>query len=229
MWLQAPQTGGLGQGAPRAGGEARTVLEEAGAIDHPGLGLFVLLGLPAAALAGRVVLPFVLPELGDGGLHPRYVVFVGQVPPQGAAAVVGALLIDPRATAAEDAGPGRREPCQVAAETLVGVGWVGELDSRARDIERGLWHSPRLCGSRAALITVDSPYATWRDRRGIQYRPPSGRRRTHRCPSPPGVLAQDRAAARGACRPGRLGLPIGGQRAGGVHARVAYHVRRARS
>src|ERR1035437_11063566 len=89
MWLEATQTGVLVQGAPGAGREARTVLEDASAIDHPGLGLFVLLGLPAAALAGRVVLPFVLPELGDGGLHPRYVVFVGQVCAQGAAAVVG--------------------------------------------------------------------------------------------------------------------------------------------
>src|SRR5664280_935858 len=145
VWLEATAPRVLVQGAAGAGGETRSVLEDAGPIHDPGLELLVFLGLPTAALAGRVVLPFILPELGDCGLHPRRVVLVGEVRAQGAAAVVGAVLIDPCATAAENAGPGRREPGQVATETLVGVSGVGKLDPHARDIERGLWHSPRLC------------------------------------------------------------------------------------
>ena len=58
----------------------------------------------------------------------------------------------PCAAVAEDAGPGRGEPGQVAAEALVGIGGVGELDPRAADVQGSLGHGPSL-----GAATVSAP------------------------------------------------------------------------
>src|SRR5665811_386034 len=103
--LDATEPGVLVQRATGAAGKTWTVQEDAGTVDDAGLELTLFLELPSAALAGRVELPLVLTELGNGGLHPRYVVLVREVRAQGAATVIRAILIEAGTTAAEDAGP----------------------------------------------------------------------------------------------------------------------------
>ena len=88
----------------------------------------------------RVQLPLVLAELLDDLLDALDVVVVGEVGAEGAAAVVRAVGVDALAAAAEDAGPARRQPGQVAAEPLPGVGGIGELHPDAGGVERGLRH-----------------------------------------------------------------------------------------
>ena len=66
-----------------------------------------------------------------------------------AAAVVRPTLDDAGAAAAEDAGPGRRQPGQVRADDVLGIGRVGELDPLAREVQRDLGrrvvgHGPSL-------------------------------------------------------------------------------------
>ena len=71
--------------------------------------------------------------------------FVGEVRAERAAAVVGPAGVDALAAAAEDARPAARQPGQVAAEALVGVGGVGELDPDAREVQRCFSHRLTLC------------------------------------------------------------------------------------
>ena len=68
------------------------------------------------------------------------VLLVGEVRAEGAAAVVRAFGEDPRAAGAEDARPPRRQPGEVAAEDLLGVVGVDELDPGAREVKVDLRH-----------------------------------------------------------------------------------------
>lgn len=72
-------------------------------------------------------LPLVLAELVGDGLDPSDVVLVGEVRAEDAAAEVGLVRVDAVAPAAEDAGPRRGEPREVAAEALVVLARVLEL------------------------------------------------------------------------------------------------------
>ncbi len=153
----AGEHGVLVQGAAGAGGEPRSVEEDARPVDHLGLERVVLgLGPGRDPRGARVVLPLVRAELLDGGLDPLDVVLVGEVGAERAAAVVRPVGVDARAPSAEDARPVRRQPREVAPEPLLAVGRVGELHPDAGSVERGLSHGPtlislcRAVGSRAA-------------------------------------------------------------------------------
>ena len=150
--LLAGEDGVLVQRAPGARGEAGAVEEDAGAVDDLGLEGVVLASRsrPMSRVRPGVVLPLVRAELLDDLLDPLDVVVVGEVRAEGAAAVVGAVGVDALAAAAEDAGPARGQPGQVAPEPLrvrPGVGRVGELHPDAGGVERGLCHvgNPTSC------------------------------------------------------------------------------------
>ncbi|WP_443072506.1 DUF1641 domain-containing protein [Streptomyces sp. NBC_01485] len=124
------------QRAARAAREARTVLEDARAVERAGLaGALVVLRDPAV----RRALGVVLPEVGGEPRHmpgdALLVVLVGEVGAQGAAAVVRAAGLDALAAAAEDAVPARGQPCQIAAEDLLVVRRVRELHPCPREVE----------------------------------------------------------------------------------------------
>ena len=82
--------------------------------------------LPIAWSASPSVVVEPLHPLGD----PLLVVLVGEVGAERAAPGVRGRRVDAGAALAEDAGPARRQPRQVAAEHLLGVGRIGELDPR---------------------------------------------------------------------------------------------------
>ena len=115
--------------------EVGAVVEHAGllAVDggDAGLPLAVLVDLDPvllADLAVRLLLPQLLVEQVDVRRHALLVVLVGEVRAERAAADVGRVGIDALAALAEDAHVGRRQPGEVAAEDLLVVGRVGELD-----------------------------------------------------------------------------------------------------
>ncbi len=89
--------------------------------------------------------PLVLGEPPGELLHPLLVRLLAVVRPVRAAAVVRAVLDDPVAAGAEDAGPARQEPGEIAAEDLLVVLGVGELHPLTWEIERDLWHAHTLC------------------------------------------------------------------------------------
>ncbi len=156
------------QGAAGAAGEVGAVHEDAGAVDPAGLAVAVLVqhgdaaaggALAGAALAGGGAVGRAVagddPALGVGALgevlpqlrrQPRrvpqdalLVVLVRVVRAQRAAAVrLAPALTDAVAALAEDAGPAGGQPGEVAAEDLLLVGGVGELDPGAREVERDL-------------------------------------------------------------------------------------------
>src|SRR5262249_39810778 len=145
-------------------GEPGTVLEDARALEGPGLpGPLVVLGDPAVACALGVVLPDLRGEpphmLGD----PLLVVLVGEVRAQRAAPVVGAARLDALAAAAEDAVPARGQPGQIAAEDLLVVRRIGELHPGAREVEPLLVARPgRLLGpGRRRLRRILRPLASF--------------------------------------------------------------------
>jgi hypothetical protein len=128
-----------GQGVQRAAVaalEVAGVVEDARTSGDAGLALAVVVGLHpprsadlaalvqrlAAALPGRVV------QHVDPLRDPLLVVLVREVRAQRAAAGRGRVGVDPLAAVAEDAGPARREPGQVAAEHLALVRRVLEFD-----------------------------------------------------------------------------------------------------
>jgi hypothetical protein len=140
------------QRAALAAGEARTVEEDAGALVHGGLAVAVLVDLdPVLAAALVVELPRLRRELLDVAADPLLVVLVGEVRAQRAAAVVRPVGVDPLAALAEDAGPARRQPREVAAEHLGVVGRVGELDPGARKDEVDFGHGAHSTSSSVAL------------------------------------------------------------------------------
>ena len=147
---------------------------------------------PSPPVTG-VVLPLVLAELGHDGPHPLEVVVVGEVGPEGAAPVVGAVGVDATAARAEDARPARRQPGEVDAEALPGVRRVGELGPRAGDVERRLGHAhhPRGGTPGQPLRWAHAPRG---HRRRIEHGPPARRRRAPRRPAAARLQAQDRAA-----------------------------------
>ena len=106
---------------------------------------------------GCVVLPRLRGELLDELLDALLVVLVGEVGAEGAAAdAFGLVGVDALAAVAEDAGPARGQPGEVAAEHLVGVAGVGELDPGAGEVEGNFWHGTtlRLSARRAALAVT---------------------------------------------------------------------------
>ena len=136
------------QGAAGTAREAGAVHEDAGAVDPAGLAVAVLVQHGDAAVGpdpalGVGPLGEVLPQLGG---QPRrvaqdalLVVLVRVVGAQRAAAVrLAAALADAVAALAEDAGPAGGQPGEVAAEDLLVVGGVGELDPGTREVERDL-------------------------------------------------------------------------------------------
>ena len=76
--------------------------------------------------------------------HPLLVVLVGEVGAERAAADVGRGLVDALAALAEDAHVGRRQPGQVAAHHLFGIGRVDELDVRAGKHQVDFGHASTL-------------------------------------------------------------------------------------
>src|SRR4029078_7578897 len=83
------------------------------------------LGPAAVALAALLaVLPGVAGQSLGRGLDPGHVLVVGEMRPEGAAAVVGSVGVDPLAAGAVDAGPVRGQPGQVAAEPLRVLGFL---------------------------------------------------------------------------------------------------------
>ena len=84
----------------------------------------------------------------------------------------------PVAALAEDAGPARRQPGQVAAEHLVGVGGVPELDPGTGKVKVHLGHR----GHPTTPLRADtvSPHEVGRARHRLQHRPPARGRRTPR-------------------------------------------------
>src|SRR4051794_25656321 len=143
------------QGAAVATGEAAAVVEDAraavGGLHGAGLALAVLdLGpalardLALAAERERAVLPQAVVEPLDPAGHPLLVLAVGEVCPERAAAGVRRGLVDPLAAVAEDAGPRRRQPGEIAAEDLALVRRVGELQPGAGENGIDLGHPGTL-------------------------------------------------------------------------------------
>ena len=91
-------------------------------------------------LAVGLELPEVGAELLDVRRHPLLVGLVGEVGAQRAAAGVGCVGVDALAALAEDAVVARGQPGQVAAEHLVGVAGVGELDEGTGEDQIDLGH-----------------------------------------------------------------------------------------
>src|SRR5512139_1634582 len=133
------------EGAALAALEAGPVEEDARALVDGGLAVTVLVGLDPPALPACVV---ELPVLGLEHLHepldPLLVVLVGEVRAERAAAVLGPVGVDARASLAEDAHPARGQPRQVTAEDLAVVGGVLELDPGTWEDGIYLWHGPTL-------------------------------------------------------------------------------------
>lgn len=72
---------------------------------------------------------------------------------EGAAAGVGSVSIDAFAASTEDALVSRCQPGQVAAESLIGIIGVFELDPRPRNIEGNFDHHSILGGTRAGSVS----------------------------------------------------------------------------
>ena len=125
----------------------------------------------ASRLCRGVLLPDLRGELGDEALDP-----LARRPCRRSARRacssrrVGLLGVDARAAGAEDAGPVRRQPGQVAAEDLVGVGRVEELDPRAREVQVDLGHVSAYVDALTRVEPERSPAGcermpSWRPRR----------------------------------------------------------------
>src|SRR5690606_8644745 len=118
-----PVEGAAGAARPGVRREVGAVVEDARllAVDLQGggLALALLVDLHPVGLAdlpSGVELPQVGGELDDVRGDPLLVVGVAEVGTQGAAAGVGRVGVDAVAPAPEDAGVGRGEPGEVAAE-----------------------------------------------------------------------------------------------------------------
>jgi len=85
-----------------------------------------------------------LPVLGGQLLHHRAdalgISVVSEVGSEGAAAGLGAGVIDAGAARAEDARPARGQPGEVTAEDLGLIFGIGELDVRTRESQLDLRH-----------------------------------------------------------------------------------------
>ena len=107
------------QGAAVPSIEALGVVKDAGTLEGAGLevALVVLLG-PAVGVPLVVALPLRRSQLVHDGADTLGIVLVCEVRTERAASCIGTCLVDPRAPGAEDAGPARRQPREIAAEHL---------------------------------------------------------------------------------------------------------------
>ena len=128
----------LVQCAPSTPGKAGAVQEDAAVLDHPSLAaaVVVLFG----HLVGAMELPLLGGEFLGPLLHSLLVVLVREVSAERAAAVVGAIGVDPFAPRTEDAAPVAGQPREITTEDLIGVDRVGELHPGARKVEIYFWH-----------------------------------------------------------------------------------------
>ena len=133
--------------------EVAGVVEDAGAADDAGLALALVVGLDPA-------LRLTPPRLFSASARRCQVAsssrstqsatrFSSALSEKCAPSVQqpasGAVGVDARAAVAEDAGPARGQPGEVAAEHLVGVGGILELDPGAGKDEIDLGHAASLC------------------------------------------------------------------------------------
>ena len=152
-----------------------------------------------------------LPRLaeGVGPLLPQRVVerstqlrdallvgLVGEVRAERAAAGVGGVGVDAGAALAEDARPARGQPGQVAAEDLLGVGRIGELDPETGEDGIDLGHALPASGPHTgSASTTGTPVRGGRNPGSHPIRSP--RRRTTLDPC--GLVCSTSAPTRATC------------------------------
>lgn len=137
-----------------ATGEIPRVVEDARPVNDP-RSPFLLTDLDdrTVLLGDLLVLPHLPGQFLGPGHHAGLIIGIAEVCSKGAAAGVGSVRVDAFAAPSEYARVVRREPRQIAAESLTWVVWIVKFHPRAGEVERNFCHCSTLGVTEAGSVS----------------------------------------------------------------------------